>query len=182
MKTFTASRQIGIDAGHRVTQHKSKCANVHGHRYTITATVEGELIEIGSSSGMVEDFGDLKECMMKAIDAPCDHGMILWIGDTLAERFAFCTEDGKLYYESLYADEVKLYLADIGPLVQNRGYALVKSAVGKLYLVNFVPTAENLAAHWFKCLQVALKSSGLRARLLSIRVDETPNAFAIYSE
>ena len=34
---FIVRRQIGIDAGHRVMTHGSKCRNMHGHRYTIEA-------------------------------------------------------------------------------------------------------------------------------------------------
>lgn len=77
------TRQIGIDAGHRVPFHGSKCRHLHGHRYTIEATCRGKLIAAGEQSGMVLDFGFLKDEMMSVIDAPADHAMLIWRGDEL---------------------------------------------------------------------------------------------------
>ena len=81
------SKEIEIDMGHRVPNHKSKCASLHGHRYKIEAHVEGQIIsdEGSSDEGMVIDFGDLKEVMMEVLDAKYDHGMVLWSGDVMAE-------------------------------------------------------------------------------------------------
>ena len=41
--TFEITREIGLDAAHRVPDHASKCFHIHGHRYTVFATVEGHL-------------------------------------------------------------------------------------------------------------------------------------------
>ena len=69
------TKDIEIDMGHRVTNHKSKCASLHGHRYKITAVVDDKVItEKGiSDEGMVIDFGDLKQCMMNQFDDKYDH-------------------------------------------------------------------------------------------------------------
>src|SRR4051812_45172843 len=85
--THTIAREIGIDMGHRVTFHGSKCRNLHGHRYTIQATCRGPLFVEGEQQGMVLDFGFLKEIMMKEIDEPCDHGMALWVDDPICSLF-----------------------------------------------------------------------------------------------
>lgn len=84
-KQFLITREIGIDAGHRVPEHKSKCYNLHGHRYRIQAAVTGELAEEGEEQGMVMDFGFLKEVMMEEIDGPYDHSLILWDKDPWLE-------------------------------------------------------------------------------------------------
>ena len=78
--TMLITKQIEIDMGHRVPNHKSKCRNPHGHRYKIEVGVDDKLItESGSSDeGMVIDFGDLKEIMMEKIDAVYDHSYTLW--------------------------------------------------------------------------------------------------------
>lgn len=166
----TITREIGIDAGHRVTLHESKCKNLHGHRYTIQATCRGRLIEQGPSSGMVLDFGFLKEEMMTEIDAPCDHGLILWVDDPLAVSFTH-----ELLIHGGFPT-VREVVADDGYLL------LTNSMVGKLYIVPFAPTAENLARHWFYRLEkkVLTRSSG-SAILSSLRVYETPNCWADYS-
>jgi 6-pyruvoyltetrahydropterin/6-carboxytetrahydropterin synthase len=83
MEAYRITREIGIDAGHRVPQHGSKCRSLHGHRYTIQATCEGPLAQAGEETGMVLDFGFLKDEMMGEIDEPCDHALILWNQDPL---------------------------------------------------------------------------------------------------
>lgn len=80
---FTASKEIEFDAGHRVPNHVSKCANPHGHRYRVQATVQGQLVdkEGASSEGMVMDFGDLKSVLVAEVHDRFDHGFIVWEHD-----------------------------------------------------------------------------------------------------
>lgn len=157
---FSTTRTIGIDAGHRVTNHGSKCKNVHGHRYKIEATVIGALHAEGEQQGMVLDFGFLKELMMQEIDVPCDHGLILWSEDPLVRLW--CTE----YF-----------------IMSTRWQLVHVENIGKIYLMDSVPTAENLARHWFDRLAgcVLTKSKGL-GRLKRVTVWETPYCVASYPE
>ncbi len=116
METFQITREIGIDAGHRVPQHGSKCRSLHGHRYTVQATCRGPLITGGEQDGMVLDFGFLKEEMMAEIDGPCDHALILWHQDTLVD--ALLGQEGC----------TKLYLVPFSPTAEN----LAKHWFGRL--------------------------------------------------
>ncbi|TXH54673.1 MAG: 6-carboxytetrahydropterin synthase [Desulfurellales bacterium] len=77
------SKEIGIDAGHRVPNHESKCRNPHGHRYRVIVHAEGPIItEPGSpDEGMLVDFAFLKQIMMQRVDAILDHGFIVYEGD-----------------------------------------------------------------------------------------------------
>jgi len=77
------TKQIEIDMGHRVPNHKSKCRSPHGHRYKIEVGVDDKLISDNKASdyAMVIDFGDLKEIMMQEIDAVYDHSYTLWEKD-----------------------------------------------------------------------------------------------------
>jgi 6-pyruvoyltetrahydropterin/6-carboxytetrahydropterin synthase len=69
----TCTRKLGIDAGHRVTQHESKCRNVHGHRYQFEITAHAsELDEVGR----VIDFGKIKLLVGTWLDQHLDHGYI----------------------------------------------------------------------------------------------------------
>jgi len=166
MDKHLITREIGIDMGHRVTYHGSKCKNLHGHRYTIQATCEGELFKEGEQQGMVLDFGFLKEEMMQQIDEPCDHGTTLWLEDPILrsvltdEQFTMCVRG-----------------------INSAGKALLvlNEVFTKLYVVPFVPTAENLAKHWFERLapRVSNRTNG-QAKLLKIKVWETPNCSAEY--
>lgn len=160
---FEITREIGIDMGHRVTYHGSKCRNLHGHRYTVYATCVGQLFASGEQEGMVLDFGFLKEEMMEQIDAPCDHGMCIWWQDPLLPDLI-----GTLDYALLKG-------------VDRTRAALVKGKIGKMYIVPFVPTAENLAKHWFELLapRVIDRTQG-QAKLKKVLVYETPNCSASY--
>ena len=115
------TKQIEIDMGHRVPNHKSKCRNPHGHRYKIEVCVDDKVINTSGSSdeGMVIDFGDLKEIMMEYIDKVYDHSFTIYNHDELAGWFNAIRTDHDM----------------------------------KINLVPFIPTAENLAKHWFELMQ-----------------------------
>jgi len=91
------TKQIEIDMGHSVTNHKTKCKNIHGHRYKIEVGVDDKIISTkgASDEGMVIDFGDLKEAMMKTIDENFDHGFILWEDDPRAPFFEELKKKGE---------------------------------------------------------------------------------------
>ena len=157
--------------GHRVTFHGSKCRNLHGHRYTIQATCSGPLFDEGEQQGMVLDFGFLKAEMMAQIDEPCDHGFCFWVKDDLVMgMFEYADPGMPTLQEAAEASISKL------------GYYQGTGASGtKIYVVPFVPTAENLAKHWFNRLsgRVNMITDG-HASLHEIKVWETPNCSASY--
>ncbi len=158
---FKITRKIGIDMGHRVPDHGSKCRSPHGHRYTIEATCGGELAGSGEEAGMVMDFGFLKEIMMSEIDSVFDHAFCIWCGDkTMLDMF------GLSAFEVLLGHPVREFKTfdDF-----------------KVIVISVVPTAENLAAVWFELLEpeVTKRSDG-RAQLLNVMVQETPNCWAQY--
>lgn len=167
MSAYLVTRRIGIDAGHRIRSHGSKCRNIHGHRYEIEAVCRADHLHgDGEQSGMVVDFGFLKEEMMRLIDAPCDHGFIADIND--ADLLAMF---------GVSADALRAEVAENGFAITSEG-----PLASKLYVVPFPPTAEALARHWFDRLAKAVeeRSDGVGA-LASLRVWETPNCWAEYT-
>ena len=95
------TKSIEFDMGHRVPYHKSKCKNLHGHRYKVEVGVEGSVIKTKKSSdeGMVIDFGDLKEVMMKEIHDKLDHGFMMYDDDPFVRAFAhFAKEEQKVIF------------------------------------------------------------------------------------
>lgn len=171
--SFRITRRIEIDAGHRIMTHGSKCRNLHGHRYVIEAECEAQDVwHAGEQTDMVLDFGFLKEEMLTAIDHPCDHGFIASLDDReILEMYAPKDIDPVEWMDALAARAA----AQGGVLAAN-----TKSAM-KLYVVPFQPTAERLAKHWFEALDnpVRVRSQGT-ARLVAIKVWETPNCVAEY--
>lgn len=160
------TREIGIDMGHRVYGHLGKCQNLHGHRYTIQATVfQPQVVAGGHEDGMIMDFGFLKDVMMAYIDAPCDHGTCLSIRDPELSHAL-----GPLY------DHVRRDVAAVG-------WTHTTWRWGKLYVIKDTPTAENLAYHWFnRLLDPVLDHIGERQGMLhEVTVWETPNCHATYT-
>ena len=137
------TKYIEIDMGHRVTNHKSKCSSLHGHRYRIECGVDDKVITTKgiSDEGMVIDFGDLKQIMMEEIDSKFDHGFVLWYGDRMADMMKTDTNT-------------------------------------KLTIVDFIPTAENLAKYWFELIDSKLEERGIKLKY--VRVWETPTSTATY--
>lgn len=149
---FTITRRLEIDAAHRVPDHQSKCFNIHGHRYVIEATCAGDIIEAGEQKGMVMDFGFLKECMVKAIHDPCDHGAIFYKRDPMLEGIEAGVATG-----------------------------------WKLFIIDCVPTAENLAKIWHEAVEQEIRRffdsrlmSNRTPELIGLTVWETPNCKAQY--
>ena len=141
------SKTIEIDMGHRLPNHKSKCFNIHGHRYKIKVAVNGLLVDKKGSSdeGMVVDFGDLKKIMLEEIDDVYDHGFVMYKIDPMQEYFV----------------------------------RLRKVFNQKIIFVDFVPTAENLAKHWYQILEKRLKE--INIEMSYIKVWETPTSTAVYA-
>lgn len=153
---YTVTREIGLDAGHRVPFHEFQCSNLHGHRYTVRATASAsETVDYEgepSDAGMVVDFGDLKDIMVTEVHDRFDHQFIFWEEDPLPKEPV-----GKGH--------------TLGGMFQDLG-------VGVVY-VPVVPTAEELARLWFYMIDRKL-GNGLT--LSRIEVDETPNNTASYDK
>ena len=170
---FSVTRQIGIDAGHRIMTHGSKCRHLHGHRYTIEATAEArDLQASGEQTDMVIDFSFLRDEMLTEIDGPCDHGFIACCDDRAL--LAMFVPDGV---------DPELWISALRHETRSRGHvATTNCRLGtKLYTLPGQPTAECLARHWFERLapRVAGRSDRL-AVLTAVVVWETPNCRAEY--
>ncbi|MCK9272747.1 6-carboxytetrahydropterin synthase QueD [Candidatus Gracilibacteria bacterium] len=75
------------DMGHRIPNHTSQCSNIHGHRYKIEITLEGDIIDNkgASNEGMIIDFGDIKKITKEFIDSKLDHGYMGYKGDVVLD-------------------------------------------------------------------------------------------------
>lgn len=142
------TKEIEIDMAHRVPNHKSKCANLHGHRYKIEVGVDDKIIaqEGASDEGMVIDFGDLKEIMMQELDAKFDHNACFFVEDPISE----------------WIPQIEVYQTK------------------KIHRLDFIPTAENLAKHWYELIEKKLEERGIKIK--HVKIWETPTSTALYQK
>jgi len=88
----TCTRIFGIDVGHRVMRHESKCAHVHGHRYGIEVTCAAPALD---AVGRVVDFSVVKQVVGTWLDEALDHGYAHHPDDPVG---AFLVERGQKTY------------------------------------------------------------------------------------
>lgn len=141
------TKEIEIDMSHRVCYHKSKCRNLHGHRYKIEVGVDDKVKDkkFASDYGMVIDFSDLKQIMMEELDEKFDHGAVFYKDDP--------------YVPGL---EALLKLGD--------------QRKDKMHFVEFMPTAENLSKYWFGLIKPRLDKKGINIYHIKIWETPTSTA------
>lgn len=76
---ITITRVLEFDAAHRVMNHESKCATLHGHRYKVEIEATAPDLD---SIGRVIDFSILKQKIGSWMDEHWDHTTIVCQEDT----------------------------------------------------------------------------------------------------
>lgn len=74
----TVTRLLEFDAAHRVMNHESKCATLHGHRYKVEITATADSLD---EIGRVIDFSVLKQKIGTWLDEYWDHNSIVYSED-----------------------------------------------------------------------------------------------------
>ncbi|CAM3415755.1 6-carboxytetrahydropterin synthase QueD [Bordetella sputigena] len=87
--TISVTRRLEFDAGHRIPDHRSQCRNMHGHRYVLEVTLEGQVIDApgASDNGMVMDFSDIKAIASEHVVDRWDHAFLVYAGDDAVRGF-----------------------------------------------------------------------------------------------
>jgi 6-pyruvoyltetrahydropterin/6-carboxytetrahydropterin synthase len=167
---FTVRKHIEIDAGHRVPYHGSKCRNLHGHRYRITAVVgTPELVppdvEV-SDAGMVVDFGVIKQVLTQVVHDRFDHKLLLWERDPLVEPW--------LVYPNAPTNPFQKLALELG-------------ITTGIVILPCIPTAEELARYWGQQILETVSRDVAQPRywddrleLMAIEVMETPTSVATW--
>jgi 6-pyruvoyltetrahydropterin/6-carboxytetrahydropterin synthase len=71
---FEISKKFSIPVGHRLSQHKGKCKNIHGHNIDVIVTVWSDRV---NDNGMVMDFANLKLAINSIVLNQLDHSLLL---------------------------------------------------------------------------------------------------------
>ena len=119
---YRLKTSAAFDSAHFLAGYRGKCANLHGHRWTVEVEAGSEqLQESGEKRGMVIDFGDLKAAVRALADS-YDHAMIYETGSLKAATLAAVQDEGfnlievpyrptaenfaRAFYEKLKADGI----------------------------------------------------------------------------
>ena len=113
----TVTRYHDFSCGHRVADHESKCAHLHGHNYRVHFTCEAKVNAL-DSIGRVVDFSALKS-MSNWLEERWDHRMLVWEKDST--------------------------MRELSRSAEQTGTARILRA--SIVWVPFNPTAENMAQH-----------------------------------
>ncbi|MDR0563929.1 MAG: 6-carboxytetrahydropterin synthase [Azoarcus sp.] len=91
------TRRLEFDAGHRIPNHIGQCRHLHGHRYAIEISLEGEIISApeDAANGMVLDFGEIKRIAWEKVLSLWDHAFIVWRQDARVVDFLASLPDHK---------------------------------------------------------------------------------------
>ena len=157
------TRRLEFDAGHRVYQHESKCAHVHGHRYVVEVTCKQKIKEL-DNLGRVIDFSVIKQVFGTWIDDELDHGMILYVKDPLCDVWKYFGNSGVRRMVEKHP-------------VSDRVFDVSEQ---KHYIMDKNPTAENMAEMLFKKGNELLDPHGVQVTVITVW--ETPNCRATYTE
>lgn len=128
------TRRVEFDMAHRLPDHEGKCFRLHGHRYVVDVSVEGDVRQSGSENGMVIDFAAL-DLILERFVKRFDHMTMLYSQDPL---YLFIT-NGAAVQAAKDADAFP-----DGMTVDADAFGILGSL--------FVPTAENLAQYFFNML------------------------------
>lgn len=71
---WTLAKKFTFEAAHQLPHHEGKCRRLHGHSWVGYVYVAGDsLIESGSQSGMVIDYGEIKAKLQPLVKDYLDH-------------------------------------------------------------------------------------------------------------
>ncbi len=84
---FQITKTIDFCCGHRLSKHKGKCRNLHGHNCAVEVSIRSGELDAG---GMVLDFSELEAKIRGWIDKNLDHRMLLNKSDKLARVLKKC--------------------------------------------------------------------------------------------
>ncbi len=112
-------RKLTFCSGHRVLGHEGKCANAHGHNYSIYLHATSSGLD---KLGRVIDFSIIKEKMGKWIDENWDH------------TFIVSSEDHELIKNrNILEVNKKIFIADFNPTAENLALFLLNTISPKLF-------------------------------------------------
>ena len=128
-----------FDSAHFLAGYNGKCANIHGHRWTVEAVIASrELTQSGEKRGMVIDFGDFKAAV-RSLCKSFDHTLIFETGSLKAATL-----------DALRGEGFSLTEVPFRPTAENLAkhfFELLKAQGLPMQSVTVYETPENCAVY-----------------------------------
>ena len=136
---YTLKTAASFDSAHFLAGYEGKCANIHGHRWTIEVTVSGaELQQTGTKRGMLIDFGDLK-CSVRSLADSFDHALIFETGSLRETTLTALKEEGFRMIEVPFRPTAEHFAEHFSKLLTEQGLTPSR--------VTVYETPENCASY-----------------------------------
>ena len=136
---YILSTKVKFDSAHFLKDYDGKCANIHGHRWTVTVDVGSEeLQQEGPYRGMVVDFSKLKEDLKEETDR-LDHTLIAEKGSLLPDTLAAFEKQGFRVTDFEGRPTAENLAKHFFDFMKTKGYKVLK--------VSVFETPENMASY-----------------------------------
>ena len=136
---YSLKTSVAFDSAHFLKGYNGKCANIHGHRWTIEAEIQCKTLQSdGEKRGMVIDFSEFK-AIMKLLADNFDHTLIYETG-SLKEQTRKALEEEK----------IRLTEVPFRPTAENFAeyfYQYLKEAGLPIVCVTVYETPNNCASY-----------------------------------
>lgn len=126
---ITAHRYHDFSTGHRVFNHESKCAHLHGHNYRIHFYCEAPQLD---DIGRVIDFSDIKTFLCNWLEDHWDHKFLIWDKDPWSKVLKETDPEGTVIVDfNPTAENMASYLLHhVGPMrLQQSDVSLYKVVI-----------------------------------------------------
>ena len=147
MSQISITKSFSWDMSHMLAGHQGHCKNLHGHTYQLE-------VEVVNKAGQVQEVGPARGMVVDFKD----------LKNIVKDKIVNPLDHAFLYWSKSTADVEH----QIAQLLQENDRKVVK--------VDFRPTAENMAQHFWELLKDDVQEIGLK--LESIRVWETETSYA----
>ncbi|MBO5260837.1 MAG: 6-carboxytetrahydropterin synthase QueD [Coprococcus sp.] len=136
---YKLKTKASFDSAHFLKDYNGKCSNIHGHRWTIEATVGAErLSDDIQNRGMIVDFSNLKRDLKELADY-YDHSLIIEKG-SLSDNTV----------KALKSESLRMIEVDFRPTAENFAKCFFDEMVKRGYdviEVSVYETPNNVATY-----------------------------------
>ena len=126
---FTLKTNSSFDSAHFLSGYEGKCANIHGHRWSVEVEVGSDCLDSeGNTRGMIVDFSKLKEDL-KFITDYLDHCLIIEKGTLKSKTMEALAEENFRIEEMEFRPTAENFSQYFYKQMENKGYNVVRATV-----------------------------------------------------